>query len=67
MTSTEIGPKIWKGAGKTRETAEVFIAPHSFEFGGKLVLKGSTCRQFETGNFGWTQWANEFGARLARE
>lgn len=59
---------IWKGKGKKMAKAAKFVADKDFFFGGRLIPKGSECKQWETSNFGWTSWKDPTGAlHLAKE
>jgi hypothetical protein len=51
----------WYGKNKTIKKPAKFIAAEDFYFGGKLIPKGSICKQFETTNFGWTVWIEPEG------
>ncbi len=50
------------GKGRTQKNPAVFVAERTFWFGGREIPQGSICKQWETKNFGWTQWVEPDGA-----
>jgi hypothetical protein len=63
-------PKLpFHGAGHERDAPYEFISDQDYEFGGRLVVSGSTCRQFETDVSSWTVWRPPVapGPSLAKE
>jgi len=63
-------PKLpYHGIGYERDEPYIFVCDQDYQFGGRTVVSGSECRQFETDVSSWTVWKppGASGSSLAKE